>query len=134
MEPGWIAEPDGTPIMQPRRVPAERAWALLPLGGTREPGSHKGYGLSLLAETLTGLLAGVLPSMVDDSYVKHHFAAYNIAAFCDVDDFKANMDVTLRTLRETPPAPGQTRVLDPACRNMRRNSGVANAASRCIVK
>jgi LDH2 family malate/lactate/ureidoglycolate dehydrogenase len=113
MEPGWIAEPDGTPIMQPRPVPAERAWALLPLGGTRESGSHKGYGFGLLAETLTGLLAGVLPSMLDNSYVKHHFAAYNIAAFCDVDEFKAHMDATLRALRETPPAPGHERVLYP---------------------
>ena len=43
MEPGWIAEPDGTPIMQERPVPAEPS--LLPLGGTREQGSHKGYGL-----------------------------------------------------------------------------------------
>jgi LDH2 family malate/lactate/ureidoglycolate dehydrogenase len=113
MEPGWIAESDGTPIMQPRPVPAERAWALLPLGGTRELGSHKGYGYGLLAETLTGLLAGVLPSMLDDSYVKHHFAAYNIAAFCDLDEFKAHMDATLRKLRETPPAPGHERVLYP---------------------
>ncbi|MDQ3547884.1 MAG: Ldh family oxidoreductase, partial [Chloroflexota bacterium] len=44
MEPGWIAEPDGTPVMEERPAPTG-SFSLLPLGGTREQGSHKGYGL-----------------------------------------------------------------------------------------
>jgi LDH2 family malate/lactate/ureidoglycolate dehydrogenase len=34
---------------------------LLPLGATRELGSHKGYGLAFMVETLSALLSGTLP-------------------------------------------------------------------------
>lgn len=86
----------------------------LPLGGTREMGSHKGYGLALMSEVLGTMLSGALPSMVDrEGGSKHSFAAYNIAAFTDVDDFKEKMDRMLKLLRETPPAPGHDRVLYP---------------------
>ena len=111
---GLIAELDGTPIMHdtPARKEGEFWW--LPLGSTREMGSNKGYALSMISETLTGLLAGVVPAMVDTSYGSKHFlAAYNIAAFTDVDTFKDNMDKMLRTLRETKPAPGHDRVVYP---------------------
>ena len=36
----------------------------LPLGGTREQGSHKGYGFSLMSEVLTSLLSGGKPTML----------------------------------------------------------------------
>ncbi|HEX5166674.1 MAG TPA: Ldh family oxidoreductase [Thermomicrobiales bacterium] len=120
MEPGWIAEPDGSPIMEERPVPegsmyALGAYNLLPLGGTREQGSHKGYGLGLMVEVLTTLLSGAVPSMVEEKppLASHHFAAYNIAAFDDVVHFKDTMDRTLQTLTETPPAPGHERVIYP---------------------
>ena len=35
-----------------------------PLGGTREQGSHKGYGFALMAEVLSTMLAGALPTML----------------------------------------------------------------------
>lgn len=120
MEPGWIAAPDGTPIMERRPVPEGTMYALgahnlLPLGGTREQGSHKGYGLGLMVEVLTTVLAGAVPSMVEEKppLASHHFAAYNIAAFDDVEHFKDTMDRMLQTLTETPPAPGHDRVLYP---------------------
>ena len=113
--PGWIAREDGSPVMEPAPVPEDdNAFNLLPLGGTREMGSHKGYGLGLMAEVMAALLAGALPSMINhDRENKHFFAAYNIAAFTEVDQFKENMDEMLRTLRETKPAPGHDRVLYP---------------------
>jgi LDH2 family malate/lactate/ureidoglycolate dehydrogenase len=86
---------------------------LLPLGATRELGSHKGYGFGLLVEVLAGLLAGSLPRMLGGPGFTHHFAAYDIADFTDPDWFKDTLDATLRTLRETPPAPGHARVLYP---------------------
>ena len=87
----------------------------LPLGGTREQGSHKGYGFALMPEVLATLLSGMAPTMVDPSTgsSKHYFSAYNIAAFTDVDQFKDNMDKMLRTLRDTKPAAGHDRVLYP---------------------
>ena len=39
---------------------------LLPLGGTREQGSHKGFGLALMVEMLTTMLSGGVPSMLKD--------------------------------------------------------------------
>ncbi len=120
MEPGWIAEPDGSPIMEERPVPEGEMYALgahnlLPLGGTREQGSHKGYGLGLMVEVLSTLLSGTVPSMVESKppLASHHFAAYSIAAFDDVAHFKDSMDRMLQTLTETPPAPGHERVLYP---------------------
>jgi LDH2 family malate/lactate/ureidoglycolate dehydrogenase len=44
---------------------------------------------------------------------KNFFAAYNIAAFTDVEQFKDTMDEMLKTLRTTPPASGHERVLYP---------------------
>jgi LDH2 family malate/lactate/ureidoglycolate dehydrogenase len=44
---------------------------------------------------------------------KNHFAAYNIAAFTDLTQFKATMDEMLETLRTTTPALGHDRVLYP---------------------
>ena len=74
----------------------------------------RGYGLALMSEVLGTMLSGALPSMVDsDGGSKQSFAAYNIAAFTDVDEFKEKMDRMLRLLKETPPAPGHDRVLYP---------------------
>ncbi len=112
--PGWMAEEDGTPIMEEVPPPDSDIPLLLPLGGTRELGSHKGYGLGMMAEILTTLLSGVGSGMVDgESAARHYFAAYNIEAFTDLDQFKDNMDAMLKTLRTTPPAAGHERVLYP---------------------
>lgn len=114
MLPGWIAETDGTPIMEETPVRERGQYFQLPLGGTREQGSHKGYGFALMSEILGTMLSGALPTMVDSSGgSKHYFAAYNIEAFTDVDTFKENMDKMLRTLQDTKPAPGQDRVIYP---------------------
>ena len=67
-----------------------------------------------MVEILGTLLSGTLPFGLDRSTgYKHYFAAYNIAAFTDVDTFKENMDQMLEWLRETQPAAGQERVLYP---------------------
>jgi len=110
VEPAWIAGPDGAPIMERVLVP-EQAY-LLPLGGTREQGSHKGYGLAavvdIMCSTLTGLGGGFIALRPG-----FHLLAYRIDAFVDVAQFKRDMDEWLRGLTETPPAPGETRVVYP---------------------
>ncbi|MDP6421813.1 MAG: Ldh family oxidoreductase [SAR202 cluster bacterium] len=112
--PGWISSKDGTPIMEPTQPPSAGEYHMLPLGGIREQGSHKGFGFALMVETLATMLSGVLPSMVNPSALaRHYFAAYDIAQFTEVATFKANMDQMLRTLRDTKPAPGHDRVLYP---------------------
>jgi LDH2 family malate/lactate/ureidoglycolate dehydrogenase len=106
----WIATLDGTPIMEEAAVPEE--FLVLPLGGTREIGSHKGYSLAVMVDILSGILGGDPPGFRRAwPDVSHHFTAYRIDAFTELDGFKDQMDLFLKGLRETPPAPGEERVL-----------------------
>jgi len=115
LAPGWIADKDGGPLMEESPAPEEDTYSLLPLGGNREQGSHKGYGLALMVETLTTLISGAMPTLLGESQhiSKHHFAAYNIEAFTDLEVFKDNMDQFLSALKNAETAPGQDRVIYP---------------------
>jgi len=107
--PGWIAELDGTPIMEEREIPEESM--MLPSGGTRENGSHKSYGLAVMVEVLTSAIAGTGAGPHRRAGISHHMIAYNIEAFTDLDVFKKDMDEYMRTLSEAPTAPGADRVV-----------------------
>lgn len=55
---GWAVDEAGNPISD-----AQTAWngrRILPLGSTPEGSSHKGYGLAVLVDILSGVLSGVL--------------------------------------------------------------------------
>jgi LDH2 family malate/lactate/ureidoglycolate dehydrogenase len=107
--PGWVAESDGTPIMDERPVPDE--YMILPLGGTREIGSHKGYSLAVMIEVLSGVLSGGGAGPHRRGGASHHFLAYKIDAFTDVDTFKDDLDAYMGALRNSKPAPGHDRVM-----------------------
>ena len=66
-----------------------------------------------MTEVLGSLLADDIPAMLEDDPAqamhKSYFMAYDIAAFTDLEVFKERMDGILKTLRETPPAPGAER-------------------------
>jgi LDH2 family malate/lactate/ureidoglycolate dehydrogenase len=109
--PGWVAGPDGTPVMEEGPVP--EGFMMLPLGGTREIGSHKGFGLMMMVEVLTTLLAGAGGGPFRRAESGHYFAAWNIDAFSDAATFKADLDAYLRRFLESRPAPGETRVIYP---------------------
>jgi LDH2 family malate/lactate/ureidoglycolate dehydrogenase len=112
--PSWVTDKEGTPIMEEKPVFDRDEYFQAPLGGTREQGSHKGYGLALMAEVLSTVLSGALPTMlVPGSGSKNHFAAYDIEAFTDLEQFKDTMDQMLGALRTAKPAPGHERVLYP---------------------
>ena len=109
---GWVADEEGNPIMEPIEAPS--SYRLLPLGSTRESGSHKGYGLACIVDIFTGILSGTAYGMVPGRPNFSHFVgAYSIEAFTEVDRFKELMDDFLRSLKNTPPAPGHDRVLYP---------------------
>jgi L-2-hydroxycarboxylate dehydrogenase (NAD+) len=101
--PGWIGLPDGTPIMEQSEVP--EGHVLLPLGGTREIGSHKGYGLAVTVDILCGLLSGDGPRFDNPKKYNHHFLAYNIEAFTDFEGFKDQMDIFMGASGNVPPRP-----------------------------
>ena len=84
---------------------------MLPFAGTRELGSHKSYGIAMMVMIMSTLMAGQRPTMLTGELGGEHvFAAFNIEAFTDLDEFKDNMDGTLKALREAEPAPGHDRV------------------------
>lgn len=109
--PGWISGSDGEPIMQETQVPDQ--FMMLPLGGTREIGSHKGFGLALMIEILCGVLTGTGGGPHRRKGTTHYFMAYDISKFTDVDGFKDDMDAYLRSILDCAPAPGESRVVYP---------------------
>ena len=117
-----IAEPNGEPIKDEVSLPdmTFEDILFLPFGGTRDSGSHKGYGFAMIAEIMSGILSGCESLMVNNTrddprgaLNSHFFAAFNIAAFGDVEKFKTNMDQMLIKLKETKPSPGNKRVIYP---------------------
>ena len=120
MSPGWVASEDGTPDMAGGASVDFAANSLrmqLPLGSTRELGSHKGYGLACVVEVLSTILGGfgfaARNTRNSPGGFAHYVAAYDIDAFTDVPEFKETMDDFLQTLKATRPAPGHKRVLVP---------------------
>jgi LDH2 family malate/lactate/ureidoglycolate dehydrogenase len=90
---------------------AQKARKLLPLGGSREGGSHKGYGLAILVEILCGVLTGTLTALNADQDPRgHFFGAIRIDTFRPIEEFKRDMDRLIRELKSTPPIEGQDRV------------------------
>lgn len=110
LEPGWLADEDGNPIMEEIDPPDK--YTLLPLGSTRELGSHKGYGLACMVDILAGVLTGMgYGAFPGRPNFGHYVAAYSIDAFTEVDAFKETMDEWLLMMKNTKPAPGHDRVL-----------------------
>ena len=116
---GWISDSEGTPIMREVEPPVpgyegSDSSYLLPLGGTRELGSHKGYGLMCMVDILGGILSGggygANPGRPNFG---HFVAAYSIEAFTDIGHFKNMMDEWIDFLTTINPAPGHERVMYP---------------------
>ena len=111
LEPGWICDLEGRPIMDAVDTPAFGKFNMLPLGGTRENGSHKGYGFALIADIMSGILSGNGPGVFAGGVHTSQFVmALKIDAFLNIADFKADMDKLLRHLSDMQPAPGHNRV------------------------
>lgn len=96
--------------------------ALLPLGGDREHGGHKGYCLAALVDLLSAVLPGAnwgpfpppfpahlpAPARSVGAGVGHLFGAFRISAFADPREFRMQVDDWVRTMRGTRPAVGTT--------------------------
>lgn len=106
---GWALDEKAEPTADPRV--AQRARRLLPLGGSRDGGSHKGYGLAVLVEILCGVLTGNMTALNSNQFPRgHFFGAIRVDAFRPALDFKSDMDRLIRELKSTPPVEGQERV------------------------
>ncbi len=110
---GWAVTTEGEEITEPPDGEND-AWALNPLGNTREQGSHKGYGLAVMVDILCGVLSGGgFSNQLERGENMSWVMAIDIARFRDVDDFKSMMDDMIRELHATPTLPGADRVLVP---------------------
>lgn len=117
---GWAVDKTGRGSNDPKAVLDAMAkrlgGGLLPLGGEGEDLSgHKGYGLALLVDVMSGVLSGAatgLRSYADERKpdVGHFFMALDPAAFRPIDEFKRDMDRLARELKTSPKADGQARI------------------------
>jgi len=111
---GWLVDAEGRPTNDPNWV-KNGGW-ILPIGG------HKGWGLILACEILSGLLTGgqfgkELTNLYDDLHAPqrngHFVIAINIASFVEIAGFKARMDEYIRVMKASELAPGTEEILMP---------------------
>jgi LDH2 family malate/lactate/ureidoglycolate dehydrogenase len=122
---GWIQTKEGNQSTDPHELKA--GGALLPLGGDREHGSHKGYALGAIVDIFSAILSGAnygpwvppfpayvpMPDEQPGNGIGHFFGALRIDAFRKADDFKKNMDKWIRRFRSAKTVKGKERVLIP---------------------
>lgn len=133
---GWALDDRGHATTD--AIEALKHRLLTPLGGSREVGSHKGYGLGVMVDILSGVLAG---AVYGDLFfrtdrrerrthdVGHCFAALDPARFRPLDEFKRDMDDMFEALKASPRAEGQERVYvagepEAECEARRRVDGI----------
>ncbi len=106
MPEGWAVDRDGRPILDPATYFATEG-AILPLGSTLRNGVHKGFGLLLVVDILSGLLSGDGGSMLRRKGEHcHAFCALRIDAFPAGGEFRELMDDMIEKLHSTPTVEG----------------------------
>lgn len=122
---GWIQDKDGNPSFNPSEL--KNGGALLPLGGDRKHGSHKGYCLGSIVDIFSAVLSGAnygpwVPPFVSflpvadnlpGEGIGHFFGAMRIDAFQPKAKFKSHMDNWIRRFRGSTPIDGERSVLVP---------------------
>ena len=103
---GWALDEQGEPETDSQKAFDGRR--LAPLGGTRELGAHKGYGLALMVEILCATLTG---ASLKDLDTGHFFLVLDPAAFRSRDAFRADLDELLGRLRDVAPSDPEQPVL-----------------------
>jgi LDH2 family malate/lactate/ureidoglycolate dehydrogenase len=122
---GWVQDKEGQPSNNPHEL--KSGGALLPLGGDREHGSHKGYALGAVVDIFSAVLSGAnygpwvppfpayvpMPDEMPGKGIGHFFGAMRVDAFRPADDFKKHMDKWIRRFRSAKTVNGEEQVLIP---------------------
>jgi LDH2 family malate/lactate/ureidoglycolate dehydrogenase len=122
---GWIQTKEGKQSTDPHELKA--GGALLPLGGDREHGSHKGYALGAIVDIFSAVLSGAnygpwvppfpayvpMPEEQPGKGIGHFFGAMRIDAFRKADDFKLHMDKWIRRFRAAKTVDSEEKVIIP---------------------
>ena len=122
---GWVQDKEGKPSIDANEL--KKGGALLPLGGDKEHGSHKGYALGAIVDIFSALLSGAnyapwvppfpayvpMPSQQPGKGIGHFLGAMRIDAFRTADSFKKDMDHWISGFRSCKPIAGEEKVLVP---------------------
>ncbi len=122
---GWIQDKDGNSSTNPHEL--KGGGALLPLGGDREHGSHKGYALGAVVDIFSAVLSGAnygpwvppfpayvpMPDNMPGKGIGHFFGAMRIDAFRSAHEFKLHMDQWIQRFRSAKTTKDQARVMIP---------------------
>lgn len=108
---GWIQDKSGNQSTNANEL--KNGGALLPLGGDREHGSHKGYCLGSIVDIFSAVFSGAnygpwVPPFVSflplaenpvGKGIGHFFGAFEIDGFRPASEFKTHMDNWIKTFR-----------------------------------
>lgn len=122
---GWIQDKEGNSTIDAHAL--KNGGALLPLGGDRDHGSHKGYALGAIVDIFSAVLSGAnygpwvppfpayvpMPENQPGKGIGHFFGAMRIDAFRPADEFKSNMDNWIRRFRSAKTVNGEDKVIIP---------------------
>ena len=122
---GWVQTKEGLPSNNAHEL--KEGGALLPLGGDREHGSHKGYMLGSIVDIFSGVLSGAnfgpwvppfpaylpMPESMPGKGIGHFFGAMRIDAFRTAADFKNDMDRWIQSFKNAKTINGFDRVIIP---------------------
>lgn len=122
---GWVQDKDGNATTDANALKKEGA--MLPLGGDRDHGSHKGYALGSIVDIFSAVLSGgsygpwappfpayiAMPENMPGKGLGHFFGAMRIDAFRPAKDFKHHMDTWISRFRNATSAKGFDKVLIP---------------------
>lgn len=122
---GWTQDKDGNPTTDAYSL--KKGGSMLPLGGDREHGGHKGYCLGAMVDIFSAVLSGAnygpwVPPFVSfleppknqvGKGIGHFLGAIRVDAFRPASEFKEEMDNWINTFRNAETTTGQKRVLIP---------------------
>jgi LDH2 family malate/lactate/ureidoglycolate dehydrogenase len=115
-----MLDAQGHTSRDPSVLSAQPPGTILPLGGTSS--GHKGFGLALLIESLTGGLAGHGRADPADGWGATVFMSlYDPTAFGGCEDFVRQTDWLAQACRNNPPRPGVEAVRMPGDRGLARS-------------
>ncbi len=117
LKPGWATDGEGADTTDPNKVLGPGY--LYPLGGKREQGGHKGYGLGVVVDIFSAMLSGADFGIHQEglttlgqkpSNVGHFFGAIKVSNFMEIGEFKERMDRMISDLQGLPREEGQDRI------------------------
>lgn len=119
---GWVQDKNGFPTQDANAI--KNGGGLLPLGGNRTLGSHKGYALGSIVDIFSGVLSGAnfgpwVPPFAtagfQDSKTEnvgvgtgHFLGAMRIDGFRPKEDFKQSMDIWIDRFRNAAAIEGKS--------------------------